>query len=64
MEYSLHLECSKFLYFITYMYVFSNITKDNNEVFIKFREINGLLKSINLNKNKEGKKNNRKNQDK
>ena len=46
------------------MYVFSKITKDNNEVFIKFREINGLLKSINLNKNKEGKKNNRKNQDK
>ena len=26
--------------------------------------INGLLKSINLNKNKEGKKNTRKNQDK
>ena len=46
------------------MYVFSKITKDNNETFLKFRGINGLLKSLNLNKNKEGKKNTRKNQDK
>ena len=41
--------------------VFSKITKDNSETFLKFRGINGLLKSINLNKNKEGKNNNRKN---
>ena len=46
------------------MYVFSKITKDNNETFLKFRGINGLLKSPNLNKNKKGKKNTRKNQDK
>ena len=46
------------------MCVFSKITKDNNEIFLKFRGINDLLKSINLNKNKESIKNNRENQDK
>ena len=46
------------------MCIFSKITKDNNKLFFKFRGINDLIKSINLNKNKEGIKNNRKNQDK
>lgn len=32
--------------------------------FLKFRGINGLLKSMNLNKNKEVKYSNRKNQEK
>ena len=46
------------------MYVFSKIAKITMTFFLKFRGINGLLKSINLNTNKEGKKNNRENQDK
>ena len=45
---------------LTYFQKLQKITM----TFLKFRGINGLLKSMNLNKNKEVKNSNRKNQEK
>lgn len=43
------------------MYIIFIIRKDKTEVFFKFRGINEILKSINLNKPNKGDENNNRN---